>query len=94
VTLSGTVQPNKRRLVLVVERRNGKKRSTGKLALSAKKGKFARTYRFHSSGLFRFYVTFVGDKGNAASNSTAVYVRVTEPISQAGGVSAAAAARR
>jgi hypothetical protein len=75
VTLSGTVQPSKTRLQLVVERRVGKKRTTGTLSLRARRGKFARTYRFHSTGLFRFYVKFPGDKGNAASKSTAVYVR-------------------
>jgi hypothetical protein len=79
VTLSGTVQPNKTRLVLVVERRVGKKRSTGTLALRAQRGRFARTYRFHSSGLFRFYVKFAGDKGNSPAASTAVYVRATPP---------------
>jgi hypothetical protein len=75
VTLSGTVQPNKTRLQLVVERRVGKKRSTGTLSLRARRGKFARSYRFHSDGLFRFYVKFPGDTGNGASKSTAVYVR-------------------
>jgi N-acetylmuramoyl-L-alanine amidase len=75
VTLSGTVQPNKTKLQLVVERRIGNKRSVGTLALRARSGKFARTYKFHSSGLFRFYVKFAGDKGNAATKSTAVYVR-------------------
>jgi hypothetical protein len=75
VTLSGTVQPNKTKLQLVVERRIGKKRSVGTLALRARRGKFARTYRFHSTGLFRFYVRFPGDKGNSATKSTAVYVR-------------------
>ena len=96
VTLSGTVQPNKTRLQLVIERRAGKKRSTGTLALRARAGRFARTYRFHSSGLFRFYVKFSGDKGNAAAASTAVYVRATPPASpaeQGGGVSVGAAAR-
>jgi hypothetical protein len=93
VTLSGTVQPNKTRLQLVVERRVGKKRSTGTLALRARSGKFARTYRFHTSGLFRFYVKFPGDNGNAAASSDAVYVRATPPaapIQQGGGVSAGA----
>ena len=75
VTLSGTVQPNKTRLQLIVERRIGKKRSVGTLALRASRGRFARSYRFHSAGLFRFYVKFPGDKANAASKSTAVYVR-------------------
>jgi hypothetical protein len=75
VTLSGTVQPNKTKLQLVVERRIGKKRSVGTLALRARSGKFARTYKFHSAGLFRFYVKFPGDKGNSATKSTAVYVR-------------------
>src|SRR4051794_30228588 len=51
VTLSGTVQPNKTRLQLVVERRIGKKRSVGTLALRARSGRFARTYKFHSAGL-------------------------------------------
>jgi N-acetylmuramoyl-L-alanine amidase len=95
VTLSGTVQPNKTRLQLVVERRVGKKRSTGTLSLRARRGKFARTYRFHSSGLFRFYVKFAGDKANAATTSSAVYVRAvpgTAPDS-GGGVSAGVAAR-
>jgi hypothetical protein len=75
VTLSGTVQPNKTRLVLVVERRQGKVKDTGTLKLGARRGRFTRTYRFHSAGLFRFYVKFAGDKGNAASKSGAVYVR-------------------
>jgi hypothetical protein len=75
VTLSGTVQPNKTRLVLVVERRSGKKRDRGTLKLGARGGRFKRTYRFHSTGLFRFYVTFAGDKGNGAAKSAAVYVR-------------------
>src|SRR3954452_17624930 len=75
VTLSGTVQPNKKRLVLVVERRTGKARSRGTLKLGARSGRFKRTYRFHSAGLFRFYVTFAGDKGNGAAKSSAVYVR-------------------
>ena len=94
VTLTGTVQPNKTRLVLVVERRLGKVRALGKLALSARSGRFARTYRFHSSGLFRFYVQFAGDKGNAPAASTAVYVRATQAATSGGGVSAEAAARR
>jgi hypothetical protein len=106
VTLSGTVQPNKSRLVLVVERRLGKARSTGTLKLGASKGRFQRTYRFHSPGLFRFYVSFAGDKGNAATKSGAVYVRAVpaaapqpvvapQPQNGSGGaVSAAAAARR
>jgi hypothetical protein len=75
VTLSGTVQPNKTRLVLVVERRTGKTRNRGTLKLGARAGRFKRTYRFHSAGLFRFYVKFAGDKGNAPSKSSAVYVR-------------------
>jgi hypothetical protein len=89
VTLSGTVQPNKTRLQLVIERRAGKQRSNGTLTLRARAGRFARTYRFHSSGLFRFYVRFSGDKGNAAAASDAVYVRVTPPatpVQQGGGV--------
>jgi hypothetical protein len=106
VTLSGTVQPNKTRLQLIVERRVGKKKSTGTLSLRARRGKFARTYRFHSTGLFRFYVKFAGDKSNAATNSTAVYVRALpasarsaptvapQPGSGGGGVSAGAAGRR
>jgi hypothetical protein len=100
VTLSGTVQPNKTRLVLVVERRLGKTTDTGTLKLGASRGRFKRTYRFHSAGLFRFYVKFAGDKGNAAAKSSAVYVRALpaeppaiEPQS-GGGVSAEAAARR
>jgi N-acetylmuramoyl-L-alanine amidase-like protein len=75
VTLSGTVQPNKTKLTLVVERRAGKKRDRGTLELGARKGRFVRTYRFRAAGLFRFYVTFAGDKANAATKSTAVYVR-------------------
>ena len=75
VTLSGTVQPNKTRLVLVVERRMGKVKDTGTLKLGASRGRFKRTYRFHSAGLFRFYVKFAGDNGNAAAKSGAVYVR-------------------
>src|SRR4051794_28873248 len=75
VTLSGIVQPNKTKLVLVVERRIGKKRDAGTLVLRAKRGKFARTYRLHSSGLFRFYVKFAGDSANAPAKSSAVYVR-------------------
>jgi hypothetical protein len=110
VTLSGTVQPSKTRLVLVVERRVGKKRSTGTLALRARSGRFARTYRFHSSGLFRFYVKFAGDKSNAATASSAVYVRAlpaaasapapqapapqTQPQTNGGGGVTAAAADR
>ena len=105
VTLSGTVQPNKTRLQLVIERRVGKKKSVGTLALRARSGKFARTYRFHSTGLFRFYVKFAGDKANSASKSTAVYVRAVpsvapsaptvapQPGTGGGGVSAGAAAR-
>jgi hypothetical protein len=96
VTLSGTVQPNKARLQLVIERRDGKKRSTGTLALRAQRGRFARTYRFHSRGLFRFYVKFAGDKGNPAASSAAVYVRATPPaapVQQGGGVSAGVSAR-
>jgi N-acetylmuramoyl-L-alanine amidase len=75
VTLTGTVRPSKARLTLVVERRVGKQTDRGTLALGARKGRFARTYRFHSAGLFRFYVTFAGDKANAATKSSAVYVR-------------------
>ena len=75
VRLSGTVQPSKARLMLVVERRVGKTRTTGTLALGAQRGRFARTYRFHSAGLFRFYVAFAGNKSNAATKSGAVYVR-------------------
>ena len=94
VTLSGTVQPSKTRLVLVVEQRVGTARKLGKLVLGARHGRFARNYRFHSSGLFRFYVQFAGDKGNAATASTAVYVRATQTATSGGGVSAAAAGRR
>jgi hypothetical protein len=97
VTLSGTIQPNKTRLQLVVERRIGPKRTTGTLNLRARAGRFARTYRFHSSGLFRFYVKFAGDKGNAATASTAVYVRATPGAAtggSGGGVTAARAARQ
>jgi hypothetical protein len=98
VTLSGTVQPNKTRLTLVVERRSGKDKARGSLKIGAKSGRFTRTYRFHSAGLFRFYVSFAGDKANAASKSGAVYVRATAGapsantpsgggVSPAGGVS-------
>jgi hypothetical protein len=91
--------------VLVVERRAGKKRTTGTLALGARNGRFARTYRFHSAGLFRFYVKFAGDSGNAATRSAAVYVRTqatgapptSGPAPQpgsGGGVTAGAAARQ
>ncbi|MEA2492242.1 MAG: hypothetical protein QOJ29_153 [Thermoleophilaceae bacterium] len=93
VTLSGTVQPNKTRLVLVVERRLGKLRDRGVLKLGARGGKFTRTYRFHSSGLFRFYVTFAGDKQNPAASSSSVYVRATPPMQTGGGVSAEVAGR-
>lgn len=75
VTLSGTVQPSKTRLVLVVERRVGKVRSRGVLKLGARRGSFARAYRLRSAGLYRFYVSFAGDKANASAKSTAVYVR-------------------
>jgi hypothetical protein len=98
VTLSGTVRPNKRRLVLVVERRAGKTRARGTLEVSAGRGRFKRTYRFHSAGLFRFYVSFAGDTSNAAATSSVVYVRATaRPAPQSrsgGGVSADAAGRR
>jgi hypothetical protein len=77
VTLSGTVQPNKTRLTLVVERRSGKDKARGTLKIGVKGGRFTRTYKFHSSGLFRFYVTFAGDKANAPAKSSAVYVRAT-----------------
>jgi hypothetical protein len=77
VTLSGTVQPNKTRLMLVVERRSGKDTARGTLKIGATSGRFTRSYKFHSPGLFRFYVAFAGDKGNAASKSGAVYVRAT-----------------
>jgi hypothetical protein len=77
VTLSGTVQPNKARLTLVVERRAGNKTARGVLKIGTRGGRFSRTYKFHSPGLFRFYVTFAGDKGNAAAKSAAVYVRAT-----------------
>jgi hypothetical protein len=77
VTLSGTVQPNKTRLMLVVERRSGKTKARGVLKIGARRGRFSRTYKFHSTGLFRFYVAFAGDKGNAPSKSGAVYVRAT-----------------
>jgi hypothetical protein len=80
VTLSGTVQPSKRRLLLVVERRSGKTRAGGRLALTARGGRFKRTYRFHSTGLFRFYVAFPGDRQNAPSQSAAVYVRATPGV--------------
>jgi hypothetical protein len=93
VTLTGTVQPNKTKLTLVVERRLGKTRNRGTLALRASRGRFKRTYRFHSAGLFRFYVAFAGDKGNAAAASGAVYVR-TVPAASAGAVSAEGAGRR
>jgi hypothetical protein len=94
VTLSGTVQPNNTKLVLVVERRVGKQTAVGKLALSARRGKFARTYKLHSRGQFRFYVQFVGDKANPAATSSAVYVRAVESATSGGGVSAEAAGRR
>jgi hypothetical protein len=84
--------------VLVVERRLGKKRDVGTLKLRASRGRFARTYRFHSAGLFRFYVKFAGDKGNPAARSPAVYVRALPPAApqtnSGGGVSAGAAGRR
>lgn len=94
VTLSGTVQPNKTRLVLIVERRAGKQRDRGVLNVRARRGRFARTYRFHSTGLFRFYVAFKGDAGNAPAESAAVYVRAVPAMQRGGGVSAEAAARR
>jgi hypothetical protein len=75
VTLSGTVQPAKTRLVLVVERRLGNKRARGTIRIGARRGSFAKTYRFRSAGLYRFYVAFVGDKQNASATSAAVYVR-------------------
>jgi hypothetical protein len=77
VTLSGTVQPNKTKLMLIVERRAGGKKAQGSLALRASRGRFRRTYRFHSAGLFRFQVAFGGDKANAAARSASVYVRAT-----------------
>jgi hypothetical protein len=75
VTLSGTVQPNKARLMLVVERRAGNTTNRWVLKIGTKGGRFSRTYTFHSPGLFRFYVTFAGDSGNGPAKSTAVYVR-------------------
>jgi hypothetical protein len=77
VTLSGTVQPNKTKLMLIVERRAGGTKARGALALRASRGRFRRTYRFHSTGLFRFQVAFAGDKANAAARSASVYVRAT-----------------
>jgi hypothetical protein len=66
-----------------VERRAGKKRDRGTLTIGARRGRFARSYRFHSAGLFRFYVAFGGDKSNAATKSGAVYVRVTPAAAKA-----------
>jgi hypothetical protein len=50
------------------------------MALGTRKGRFTRTYRFRSAGLFRFYVTFAGDKANAATKSSAVYVRALPAV--------------
>jgi hypothetical protein len=86
VTLSGTIQPSKARLMLMIERRDGKKVAQGTLRLAARGGRFQRTYRFHSAGLFRFQVAFAGDKQNAAVRSSAVYVRATQAMSSGGGV--------
>ena len=88
VTLSGTVQPGKTRLTLVVERRSGRTKSRGTLKLGARRGRFRRTYRLRTEGLFRFYVAFAGDRGNAAAKSSAVYVRATRATSEGGGVTA------
>jgi hypothetical protein len=96
VTLSGTVQPSKRSLVLLVERRVGKERRHGTLKLRARAGRFRRSYRFHSTGLFRFQVAFKGDRRNAAASSSAVYVRALPPapsVNSGGGVSAGTAGR-
>jgi N-acetylmuramoyl-L-alanine amidase-like protein len=82
VTLSGTVQPNKTRLMLVIERRVGKQKARGLLKIGVKGGRFSRAYKLHSSGLFRFYVAFAGDKANSPAKSSAVYVRATPDKTQ------------
>jgi hypothetical protein len=87
VTLSGTIQPSKTRLLLTIERRDGTKVARGTLTVAARGGRFARVYRFHSAGLFRFEIAFAGDKQNAAAHSSSVYVRATSPVSAGGGVS-------
>ena len=75
VTLSGTVQPAKRRLVLIVQNKTARATASSVLTLGARRGRFSRSYRLHSPGLYRFVVAFRGDKRNAAASSAAVYVR-------------------
>ena len=57
------------------------------LWLLPKVEKFSRAYRFHSTGLFRFWVAFDGDPHNAPGQSPALYVRATPAATSGGGVS-------
>lgn len=79
--ISGGVAPPKSKLVLVVQRREGKaSRTVARVPMRAKKGRYRKGFRVRIPGLYRFYVVFGGDTANLPSQSPGVYVRVTRSL--------------
>ena len=79
--ISGSVAPAKTKLVLVVQRREGKaNRTVANLPVRARKGRYRKGFRVRVPGLYRFYVAFRGDKDNQPAQSPGVYVRVGRSV--------------
>ena len=75
--ISGSVAPAKTKLVLVVQRREGRtNRTVANVPVRARRGRYRKGFRVRVPGLYRFYVAFRGDKDNQPAQSPGVYVRV------------------
>ena len=77
--MTGRIEPSKRRLVLAVEHRAGKKRARGSRSIVARGGRYVARWRIRLPGLYRFQIVFAGDTRNSTNRSAAVYVRAVRP---------------
>jgi hypothetical protein len=74
--ISGSIQPAKTRLRLVINRVVGKRtvRVAG-FRLRAKRGRFRKAFRLAAPGLYSYRVLFAGDTANVKASSTTLHVR-------------------
>lgn len=75
-TVAGRIGPAKGRVIVVVERRVGRRNvRLARFVVRPRGGRFRKGWRLRQPGLHRFIAVFPGDRRNLAVSSAPVYVR-------------------
>lgn len=87
--VSGRIEPRRKALELVVQRRIGSRNVlVARERLTARGGRFRKGVRVTAPGLWRFYVRFRADEKNLGATSEPFYIRVLPPGTEGGGTEA------